>query len=126
MAHARMIQSARDPRRRVIMAGIISKRAAPRQHRPRRQPLFWPFIAIALAAATVYANSLSNPFMFDDLGAIVQNTHIRSLATALSAPPETPLAGRPVVSLTFALNYAMGGLDVTGYRLVNLALHIAC
>ena len=36
------------------------------------------------------------------------------------------LTGRPVVSLTFALNYAIGGLNVTGYRVVNIALHILC
>ena len=38
----------------------------------------------------------------------------------------SPLAGRPLVSLTFALNYAADGLNVRGYRLVNIALHVAC
>ena len=44
------------------------------------------------------------------------------------APTEqgSPLAGRPLVSLTFAVNYALGGLDVRGYRLVNIAIHVIC
>jgi hypothetical protein len=31
---------------------------------------------------------------------------------------------RPVACLTFALNYYFGGLDVVGYHLMNLAIHI--
>ncbi len=35
------------------------------------------------------------------------------------------LAGpRPVVDLTFALNYSLGGMDVGGYHLLNLAIHL--
>ena len=30
----------------------------------------------------------------------------------------------PIVNLTFALNYAAHGLDVTGYRVTNVAIHI--
>ena len=39
---------------------------------------------------------------------------------------ETPIAGRPLASLTFAVNYAFNGLDVRGYHVVNIALHVAC
>ena len=31
---------------------------------------------------------------------------------------------RGVAMLTFAINYAIGGLNVTGYHVVNLAIHI--
>ena len=57
--------------------------------------------------------------------AIVVNEQIRHLSTSL-APTEqgSPLAGRPLVSLTFAINYALGGLNVRGYRLVNIAIHV--
>ena len=34
------------------------------------------------------------------------------------------MAGRPVVNLTFAVNYAIGGLDVTGYHVANLVVHL--
>ena len=33
---------------------------------------------------------------------------------------------RPLTSFTLALNYALGGLAVEGYHLVNIAVHILC
>ncbi|HKC56845.1 MAG TPA: hypothetical protein VKC35_12015, partial [Vicinamibacterales bacterium] len=80
---------------------------------------------LALAGFAVYVNSLSAPFTFDDDHAIVINEQIRHLSTSLSPTEQgSPLAGRPLVSLTFALNYAAGGLDPRGYRLVNIAIHV--
>ena len=35
------------------------------------------------------------------------------------------MAGRPIANLSLALNYAMGGLDETGYHWWNLAVLIA-
>ena len=39
-------------------------------------------------------------------------------------PTESPLAARPIVNASFAVNYAIGGFDVTGYHVVNLAVHL--
>ncbi len=74
----------------------------------------------------VYVNSLSAPFIFDDQIAIVDNPAIRSIGDAWSQPHNTPLAGRPVAGLTFALNFAMSGTDADAYRATNIAIHIAC
>src|SRR5688572_19659054 len=82
--------------------------------------------AIALAAAVVYSNSLSAPFIFDDQIAIVDNPAIRSLSDAWSQPRNTPLAGRPVAGLTFALNFAANEVDAAAYRATNISIHIAC
>src|SRR5688572_17551763 len=85
-------------------------------------------IALILAAvgALVYANSLPAPFTFDDEAAIVENPSIRSIGDALSPPDRgEPVAGRPIVNLSFALNFAAGDLDVRGYRAANIALHVA-
>ena len=82
---------------------------------------------IVLAGALVYGNSLSGPLLFDDETSILRNTQIRQLSplsVPLRPPADTPVAGRPLVNLTFALNYAFGGLDVTGYHVVNVALHL--
>jgi protein O-mannosyl-transferase len=84
---------------------------------------------IALAVALTYANSLRGPFVIDDQAAIVQNEQIRELSRlgdVLFPESESPVAGRPLVNLSFALNYAAGGLDVRGYHAVNIALHLAC
>ena len=74
-----------------------------------------------------FANSLDNPFIWDDSNAIVNNPTIRTmwpLWTPLQPPVETPVSTRPLVNLSFALNYSLHGLDVRGYHLVNLGLHL--
>jgi protein O-mannosyl-transferase len=81
---------------------------------------------IAVAIFVTYANALHGPFIFDDLQAITNNSAIRSLSTAMSAPPQSAIDGRPLVCLSLALNYAIGGYDPVGYHLFNLATHIAC
>ena len=87
-----------------------------------------PWLLIA-AGALVYANSLDAPFVFDDLGAIVENKDIQHL-WPLWLDPQTSerpsLNGRPLVRFSLALNYAFGGLEVRGYHAVNIALHILC
>src|SRR5207249_870179 len=85
-----------------------------------------PLIIIA-AGLCAYLNSLRGPFIFDDIDAINENPHIRKLwplAEVLSAPRQTPVAGRPVVGLSLAINYALGGLNVCGYHVFNLATHM--
>ena len=87
------------------------------------------FVAAALlivAALAAWANSFRGPFIFDDLPAIVENTTIRTLALPDAlAPPHTgqPANGRPLVNFSFALNWAVGGADVRGYHVLNLAIH---
>jgi tetratricopeptide (TPR) repeat protein/drug/metabolite transporter superfamily protein YnfA len=74
-----------------------------------------------------FLNSLDNPFVWDDSNAIVSNPTIRSiwpLWKPLQPPLETPVSTRPLVNLSFALNYSLHGLDVRGYHLVNLGLHV--
>ncbi|MEW6751416.1 MAG: tetratricopeptide repeat protein [Candidatus Latescibacterota bacterium] len=86
-----------------------------------------PLVAAGLLA---YANARGIPFLYDDLGAIVQNPDIRRLwppSWALpSAAAHAPVNSRPVVGFTLALNYALGGLDPDGYRLANLGIHVLC
>jgi len=82
---------------------------------------------IAVVGAVAYATSLSGPFIFDDDGSVVENTTIRELGPAALHPDrESPTAGRPLVNLTFAINYAIGGLNVSGYHVANIAIHLLC
>ncbi|HEX7508565.1 MAG TPA: hypothetical protein VF550_17460, partial [Polyangia bacterium] len=82
---------------------------------------------LVVAVFLAYANSFHGPFIFDDVPSIVENQSIRHLGSArvLAAPPEAlTTTGRPVVNLSLAINFAVGGLAVEGYHAVNLALHI--
>src|SRR5580765_6156340 len=88
--------------------------------------IWWRLALIAIAGILVYSNSLGNPFVFDDHSTQADNPYIRSFGTFWHTDKGSALTGRPIVAWTFAVNYAIGGLDVLGYRLVNIALHILC
>lgn len=84
-------------------------------------------LLLVILPAIVYSNSLSGPFIFDD-SRIYNNPHIRLVSlspeslkvAALESEPRT----RPVVNLTFGLNYYFQQYNVTGYHAVNLLIHI--
>lgn len=85
------------------------------------------FVLILAAALLAYHDSFTGPFIFDDTQSIPDNPHIRHLwplSEALKAPDEATVTGRPMVSLSLALNYAWGGLNVWGFHAFNLAVHI--
>jgi tetratricopeptide (TPR) repeat protein len=76
-----------------------------------------------------YANSLSGPFILDDQSTIADNQQIRewwSPSSVLVPEANTAIAGRPIVNLSFGVNYALGGLDVRGYHVVNIGIHLIC
>jgi tetratricopeptide (TPR) repeat protein len=72
---------------------------------------------IVLAGVIAYANSLQAPFVFDD-GTII--------AIGQSGFTEILLNGgsRRIVDLTFLFNYRLHGLDVAGYHITNLLIHL--
>lgn len=85
-------------------------------------------MSIVLAGAAAYADGLRGPFIFDDVVGIVYNPAIRHLAAlgkVLSPAAETAtLQGRPFLGLSFAANYALGGLNPLGYHVFNVAVHL--
>jgi tetratricopeptide (TPR) repeat protein len=98
---------------------------APRGRILRRSGLA---ILLVLATALAYANSFHVPFLCDDIPAIVENPTIRHLwplSRVLSpAAWGATTHARPVFNLTLALNFAVHQLNVVGYHVVNLAIHI--
>ena len=91
--------------------------------------LWWRAALIALAGVLTYWNSLSGAFILDDQSTIVDNLQIRelwNLSKVLVPEPDTAIAGRPLVNLSFAINHAIGGLGVRGYHIGNIAIHIIC
>lgn len=89
------------------------------------------YLLIAVVAFAVYANSLSNDFVFDDESVVLGDPSI----TDLSNIPRyfTAQEGfhkvigryyRPVVSSTYALDYAIWGLEPFGFHLTNVIIHV--
>jgi hypothetical protein len=91
--------------------------------------------ALALAIVLAYSNSWRAPFVFDDGFNIVRNPIVHDLSHFVHpwrvdgtvAPPALvyTLWSRYPAYLSFALDYALHGLDVRGYHVVNLAIHLA-
>jgi protein O-mannosyl-transferase len=82
---------------------------------------------LVLAALAAYHNSFSVPFIYDDSAAITDNPtiqHLWPIWSALSPPPGLTTSGRPIVNLSLAINCALGGTNVRGYHVFNLAIHI--
>lgn len=103
---------------------------APFTQSPHR--IWNPLLAAALlvaAAIAAYSNSFSGQLIYDDTPAIKDNPTIVSLwplSTVLSPPSDSGITvnGRPLVNLSLAINYAIGGIEVGGYHVVNLGIHI--
>ena len=90
-------------------------------------------ILLIVLTGIVYINSLNNGFHFDDYHHIVKNKHIRSLSNiprffidmnTFSFSDESSSHYRPLVLVTHAINYAIGGVNPAGYHVVNLMFHI--
>jgi Tfp pilus assembly protein PilF len=69
----------------------------------------------------VYYNSLRVEFVLDDQPHITENSRIRHLWPPWSILTHT---SRPVVLLSAAVNYALGGLDPWGYHMFNVGVHV--
>jgi protein O-mannosyl-transferase len=85
-------------------------------------------LALIAIGLVTYAGRLDGPFIFDDEQSIVSNPTLWpfELARALRPPYETPVAARPLVNLSFAIDRALHGLSPHAFHATNLALHILC
>lgn len=97
-------------------------------------------LLITLVGFLAYANTFRVPFQFDDDAYIINNPIIRTFHYFLASSEiadltdQTPTAVPPALRyafmtrmlgyFTFALNYHVHGLNVIGYHVVNLAIHL--
>lgn len=79
-----------------------------------------PFL-IGAMGALVFVPSLFGEFIYDDVRVIVLNEAIRDLRLLKAILLFEP--SRPLLTLTWALNYAVHGLSPFGFHLVNAVLH---
>jgi protein O-mannosyl-transferase len=78
--------------------------------------------AAAFLAAVLYLNALSNPFVYDDHRMVVENTGITDLADLRAIILLEPT--RPLINFSYAVDYAIWGLNPFGFHLTNLLLHV--
>src|SRR4030066_747583 len=98
-----------------------------------KRPVFH-ILLILLLGFLAYSNTLSVPFQFDDKFIIEKNPIIKNLQF-FSDPSQAQdakghfgynvLKRRYIGYLSFALNYKLHGLDVRGYHIVNILIHLS-
>ncbi|MDP2156743.1 MAG: tetratricopeptide repeat protein, partial [Nitrospirota bacterium] len=86
-----------------------------------RHRILGGIVGIVLLGILIYSSTLQAPFIFDDRHVITENQATKSLPLAL----QNVSSNRYVGYLSFALNYSYGRLDVRGYHITNIAIHIA-
>ncbi|MEW6682235.1 MAG: tetratricopeptide repeat protein [Nitrospirota bacterium] len=110
-------------------ACLKGRHAPPSAWRP---PIpWWGWTLLVVGTIAIYYNSLPNAFHNDDDWLILENPSVHPSASlfdhfrsATAGAAHLPTRGyRPLVMVTYSLNYAWGGSDVTGYHVVNIGLH---
>jgi tetratricopeptide (TPR) repeat protein len=91
-------------------------------------------LLIILLSLLAYSNTFESSFYFDDKPVIVKNPIIKDLRYFAQPSSARNFGGnfeyqtfkrRYFGYLTFALNYRFAGLNVTGYHILNLLIHIS-
>ena len=89
---------------------------------------------IPLISIILYANAFDGGFRYDDIHSIVDNPHLRSLNNVwaffsnpdLFSHDSTKSMYRPVLLVSYALNYYFSAYESWSYHLVNILIHAAC
>jgi len=93
----------------------------------RRWVILLGGVLLAGCLYAAYHNTFTVPYLLDDADSIEKNQTIRSFATAFFPPTNSGItvSGRPLLNLTLAINYQLGGTGLFGYHLGNLLIHFA-
>ena len=97
-----------------------------------KYPVLGFFLLASVLGTALYAGGRANPFQYDDRHSIQYNPPLRSLANIPSfftdlhtfSSDSRGTMFRPLVLISYALNYALGGQAVQGYHWFNLFLHV--
>lgn len=79
-------------------------------------------VILSVIGLLIYSNTFYAPFQLDDSRSIVRNEHIRNINQPISI--WSFFKTRFICYLSFAVNYRLHGLNLPGYHLVNIGIHI--
>jgi len=77
--------------------------------------------AAVVVAGLVYLNSLHNPFVYDDVLSVVNNTSLTD-PTLRSVLMQN--VSRPLVSVSYVIDHAIWGREPFGYHVTNVLVHM--
>jgi tetratricopeptide (TPR) repeat protein len=99
-----------------------------------RLPTLLPLLLLAAAAFAAFGNTYRHAYNLDDGHLLLENSWVRSLGNipAYFRDPFTLTAlrtnadYRPVLQVTYALNYRWSGYETWSWHLVQILLHLGC
>jgi protein O-mannosyl-transferase len=86
--------------------------------------LLFPRLILIAVIGLVYSNTFLNSFHFDDLPSIFEKPWIRGLDKIPQFLNKDSLFQRPLVILSFNINYAISEFEVWSYHLLNILFHV--
>ncbi len=98
-----------------------------------RGRVFWCLSLIIVLGFGVYANSLSNGFLWDDISLVRDNARLGNWHDLPKVFSENIFAGagrpssfyRPLQTVTLMADHALGGIEPRGYHLGNVVFHVS-
>jgi len=100
---------------------------------------FWPYVLVTVLVTLIYFPTFSGEFILDDRPLIQKNPYVKSLHSPISyftqedGVTDECIGGdyhtayyRPIINVTYSIDYALWGLDAPGFRTTNLFLHLFC
>ncbi|MDQ6707055.1 MAG: tetratricopeptide repeat protein [Acidobacteriota bacterium] len=94
-------------------------KSAPAPPRRARWPYLLGLLAVIVCAFEIYSPGLNGPFVFDDLTLPFGGSHAADL------PFRAWLGVRPLLMISYWLNYQLSGESTFSYHAVNVVLHAA-
>ncbi|MHB8174852.1 MAG: ArnT family glycosyltransferase, partial [Nitrospirota bacterium] len=95
---------------------------------------FFVLLGLTCLSFLIYARTLDYPFAFDDHHVITENRWLHHLADVprlfvsfhMESGEKTSTSFRPFLYATYALNYALSGINPWSYRLFDILSHALC
>ncbi len=106
---------------------MAQSRRRPSLLRPSLRHHVLPFLVFSLLGAVLYGHTLRAPFYMDDMINIQSNLNAMrsfSFPELLNCASRSFARYRPLVNISFGLNYYFHGYELAGYHLVNIVIHI--
>ena len=84
---------------------------------------FYPKLVLITVIGLVYGNTFLNAFHFDDIPSILEKPWIRGLDKISLFLHKDSFFLRPLIILSFNINYSISEFGVWSYHLFNIVFH---
>jgi protein O-mannosyl-transferase len=99
----------------------------------------WPYLLVTVSVIMVYLPTFSGGFILDDRPLIENNAYVKKIhplksyllqedgvTDAFDTGDYHTGYYRPLINLTYSIDYKLWGLSAPGFRITNLLLHLLC